>query len=935
MSEQLRSRPAGAGLAIDTHPHHQVRHHDASSDLREMYNSSISPQRQQLQQMYQQQIQQPRRPSSSSVQRGIRESLDWAMPGVRPRAAARTSQAELTPVTAQGHITGQQRQYQQQQQQRHYGAAEPASPQSHMARETRRADGAASPQRSAVRQEAFATPPTAHHRASISTVLHNGSQAPGPGARASYATPRARGRHNTTGGAVSPSRHSSQADYDTYDGRSVATGFGFESQFSRPNFDDSSMYAHTPGRDVYQMAMGRNADLDRTTMSAQAGLRTGPAPHEAGLSPESPSLAIFGSARPARRHARVNSVASPSTRARAIEDTRNALTAGTRAGRGQDPDDRHAQRLRDSKTWNVPAAPRDTQSDTFAWGSPANGRARAGSFVVVGAARLPGLDQVPVQRGNGLAVETNRHAHRASYTAGSAHGGSHTPSAIGSSQQPAQQQQQPAQQQRGGRHAGAGRPADAGSSFMSASARRPRRNSQQLKQGRTPIRSNWYHQDEMLSESDLKDQEFVSSDEEDFDDEERGYGGDMVAQQKLIQKQHRTIFDLNQHCKALNRAMNSRTAEPYQALMEEHGRIRARNRRAVRVIDKLQAELEHTQARLRELEDASANPPPCDMGHGVSAGQREQYAAMESELAAARQRLEEEELMAQGRMRQLEEKDSTIRALQEELARERLKAENRRRRDEEPAASPVSPRGRAGTTATASETATVRAVSETSGADDRRTPAERKSSAEAEERRRAAEEELKQARKAIRDKDDQLRSLQREVTRFQDNRRALGDKDDQRELARLANENEALRDEIEAQSRRLEEALTAAAVSQLSLADDGADADAGAGSAAQRAEIAKLRLESRDYEQLAKVHEGRARDLAAELDKTRDQMRRLCRDYLRPRLRELTVGAAQAESVYDHVRRWSQLKVVVPAEEDATPTRAGRRAGPLVPDDGR
>ncbi|KAJ1731571.1 hypothetical protein LPJ61_002470 [Coemansia biformis] len=955
---QHHFRPAENGLAIDTR---NVGHYhdEAGPDSREIYNSATPLSRRNSQQQPQQwQGAAAMHRSTSAVSRpqavhGSPDRLAGAVPlGPYTRAAGvQGGQAELAPVVAWGHIiagSGGQ-------------VAGVHTPQTrHFERETRphRVEGAASPLNSAVRQDVFTTPPTAH-RASISTVLSAGPRQ----LDAAHVTPRMRVRNNTTG---TPSYVShSQSEFDTYNGRSVATAFGLESQFSRPNFDDSSMYAHTPGRDPYQAAMhatGRN----RGSMGASAGPRGGAGHQENFLTPDSPNVAAFG-ARP-RGHSRVSSMVSPASRARAIEDTHNALNGGARAGRGapaaQTPDERRGQRMRAAHSW-LPSATgggaRDTQSDTFAWGLPGATRSRAGSFAVSGAGRQLTQDQqMQIQRGNGLSVEPGRHPHRTSYTGSGQR--SHTPPPIGSSQQ------------RGAHHVPPARSGEAGSSFVSASARKSRHQSQQQKSNKTPIRSNWFHKAEALNDSDLKDQEFLSSDEEDFGDEVRGYAGDMVAQQKLIQKQQRSIFDLNMQCKMLQTAMDSSTKEPYEALLSDFGRTCASNRRANRELEQLRSEREVLREQCAQLEDTLANPPPCMAPHGLSEEEQEQVARLEEALEDAQRDLEAEAALAKQRIHHLEDKDMQIRQLQEELTRERLNSEHWRQQAMDlravaasaqplqkrasgtlPSADsygPTSARRRTGTTTTASETATVRAASEdsgSSGGDERVAgpngkpmPRDGLESAlqQSEQKRRQLEETARRAEKKMRDYEEQRRVLQLEMKRMQENRLALHTTSDQAEIVRLADENETLKDNLDALQQQLvdaradaqahaEAALTA--ISSLKLDSD----EEVEGSAAQRAEIARLKLECRDFEQQTKVHEASVRNLTEELEHSRSQMQRLCHDYLRPRLRELTVGAAQAESVYDHVRRWSQLKVVVPPEDETAPTKSSARhpvrVAPLAP----
>ncbi|KAJ2083050.1 hypothetical protein H4R24_001089 [Coemansia sp. RSA 988] len=848
-------------------------------------------------------------PSNASGSQGARGSPDMFLDryaGMQMRGGgAQSGQVELNPVTARGIVTGSSGQART-------GAR--AGSTSHTDRGgwqhgQQQTDGALSPRRRAARQELYSTPSTTH-RATISTVL-------GGSPHSAESTPHA---HERRSAAASPAgRRHSQAEFDTYDGRSIATTFGLESQFGRANFDDSSMYAHTPGRDARQAAMHAMGQT-RASMSASAGLRSAA---DNMLTPETPSAAVFGVH--SHRHSRVNSVVSPNTRARALQDTHNALTGGARAGRAAAPsyngDDRLGQRLQAAQTWYGPGAgrARDTVSDTYAWGPSAGGRGRAGSVVYAS-----GAAQYDAQsRGNGLAVGAGGYPHRASFTGSGV--GSHTPSGLGSSQA------------RGGaRQSGAARAGDAGSSFMSASGRKPRAPTQRT--GKTPIRSNWYHKEEMLSDGDVRDQEFESSDEEDFGNEERGYGGDMVAQQKLIQKQQRSIFDLNMRCKMLTSAMSSKTGEPYATLLDDFGRTCAANRRANRELDRLRGEVANLRDESSRLADVSANPPACTLAHGMSDAEKQQ-------LEDARHALAVESTMATQRMRMLEDKDSHIRELQEELTRERLNSDHWHRvamdlrvdADANANTSPASATSRArAETATTSETVTLRAFSENSAGADHNVSAQssqlHSQLRESEQKRQLLQDELKQTRKKMRDFEEQRRVLQLEMKRSLASRLALDGKSDQADIARLTDENESLKDECDALLRQLDDAraqarshaeATLAAVSSIDL--DGVAEEDAAGCAALRAETAKLKIECHDSQKQAELAEENVRQLQEELVATRDEMRRLCHDYVRPNLRELTVGPAQAETVYDHLQRWSQLKVAVPAEESGTPTKGSGR----------
>ncbi|PIA18598.1 hypothetical protein COEREDRAFT_85075 [Coemansia reversa NRRL 1564] len=861
--------------------------------------------------------------SNTSGSQGARGSPDMYLDryaGMQLRGSGfQSGQVELNPVTARGIVAGSGGQARAD---TYAGSTGYNDRGDRQHGQQQLAEGALSPRRVATRQELYGTPSTAH-RATISTVLGSGPHsaevaraAGGDIADRSRAqsTPRA-GRRRSAVASPAGLQHS-RSEFDTFDGRSVATTFGLDLQLSRPNFDDSSMYAHTPGRDAHQAAMYAMGQT-RASMSASAGLRSAA---NNMLTPETPSGAAFGSR--AHRHSRVNSVVSPNTRARALQDTHNALTGGGRAGRAAalsyNAEDRLGQRMQSAQTWYGPGAgrARDTVSDTYAWGPSASGRGRAGSVAHANSSFQ--YDAQP--RGNGLAVGAGAHAHRASFTGSGI--GSHTPSGLGSSQA------------RGGaRQSGGVRAGDAGSSFMSASGRKARAATQRT--GKTPIRSNWYHKEEMLSDGDLKDQEFESSDEEDFDSEERGYGGDMVAQQKLIQKQQRSIFDLNMRCKMLTTAMGTKTGEPYTALLDDFGRTCAANRRANRELDRLRSEVAGFRDECARLVDATANPSQCTLPHGMSEADQQQ-------LDDARRALAVESSMATQRMRMLEDKDAHIRELQEELTRERLNSDHWHRvamdlRVEADAnTSPASATSRArAETATTSETVTLRAFSENSaGADQQRISAQNAQLQlqlrESQQECRELQDELKQTRKKMRDFEEQRRVLQLEMKRSLASRLALGGKSDQVDIARLTEENETLKDECDAMQRQLEDAraqarshaeAALAAVSSIDL-NDNANDDAVAGSAALRAETAKLKIECRDAQKQAELAEENVRQLQEELDTTRDRLHRLCHDYLRPHLRELTVAPTQAEAVYDNVRRWSQFKIAVPAEETGTPTKS-------------
>ncbi|KAJ2881699.1 hypothetical protein IWW38_005761, partial [Coemansia aciculifera] len=354
-------------------------------------------------------------------------------------------------------------------------------------------------------------------------------------------------------------RRHSQAEFESFNERSIAPQFGFDSsQFSRVQ--------------------------------------------------ESPS---------AGRHSRVNSVVSPGARARAIEDTRNALSAGTR---------------------HVAAA----ASDSFAWGSPSDamGRARTGS--VASAARMSFQDprlsfQDP--RANALALP-----HRASYA------GSVAPSVVGSAY----------------RDRAVATANNTASASGASATRRPRRSSGQPQnpaaKGKSAIRSNWYHREEMVNAGDAEGQDFASSDEEDFD-ADGDYDGNMVAQQRLIEKQHRQIFDLGMRNKILEKAMADKCGKPYEALADDLGRTCASNRKANRVIKQLSDELEALKAHCQSLQGQV-----CQLPHGMTDAERAHMDELNYKLGI-------ETAVSDQFRRKLDERDALCRDTQERLDRETMQSE--------------------------------------------------------------------------------------------------------------------------------------------------------------------------------------------------------------------------------------------------------------------
>ncbi|KAJ2486034.1 hypothetical protein IWW37_005753 [Coemansia sp. RSA 2050] len=738
---------------------------------------------------------------------------------------------------------------------------------------------------------------------------------------APHTAPRQRGV-SASGGR----RHSQAVEFDSYNERSIATTFGLDSQLSRLNFDDSSMYAHTPARDSALAAM-----------------------HVMGRRPvrvaeESPS---------AGRHSRANSVVSPSTRARAIEDTRNALNGGGM---------RHV-----------------AASDSYGWGTPdAASRGRTGS--VASAARMSYPDPGYYARGNALAQLGNdagaaRHPHRASY-ASSIHG-SVAPSAVGSAS---------AHRPNVGRIA-------PGSVGGASATRRARGHSTRLpKSDHTPIKSNWYHKDEMLHESELQNEDFESSDEEDFGKEE-DYGGDMVSQQRLIKYQQRRIFDLGMRNKVLEKAMADSCDKPYDALVHDFGRTCASNRRANRAIEKLTAEVGSLKEQCQSLQEQAANPPACCLPHGTSDCDRALIEELQHKLDI------EITVNAQQRAR-LDEKDALYREAQEKLERELLNSEHWRQTAIKynaelnsglgPARQSVataatsellpSNRTRAGTATTMSETVTLRAPSDMSlnnndeldaaaaaglsraavssgafGVQDKQgllmTLENLESTAiklraenvALESQRDKSVAALKQCEKERLQLEDALKAMRKKVLEMEEARRILqsamkcSEADlmaaggSEKELARFAAENDELKEERDELQRRLNNAndnLMAATVSNLDLnRDDGEEKSGGLSSL--RAENNYLKAECRHLgERLKTSTENEAR-LKGALDNNKELLYRFKHECLRHFARESTVGPAQAETVRDLCRQWSQLQVVVPPPTGHVASPAKQHGGSL------
>ncbi|KAJ2723614.1 hypothetical protein GGI07_002496 [Coemansia sp. Benny D115] len=554
----------------------------------------------------------------------------------------------------------------------------------------------------------YGTPSTAH-RPSISTVLSSDVSRAGAAAHhhpppmsdsgRSFSTPR--GLRTRQAEAVTPlTRRNSNANFDTFPDRSFGSSFAMEPHLVKRN---------------------------SVHIGAGLGVR-GSVQENSALTPETPGMSVDGTGH--SRHSRVNSLMTP-PRARELEKTHNALESGARTNRGLTVATgmlgEHHGRLpvAGHSAGPYPEYPgRDALSDNFSWGASDAIRARTGSFAFSATARQSTQDANLRGAGGQQPGDPGRHAHRASY-AGSVQGSS----VIGS----------------GGYY---GNPRT-GSSNVGSNARKSRPQSLQAKGGKTPIRSNWYYKDEMLSDSDVKDQDFSSSDEEDFGKDGVDYCGDMVAQQKLIQKQQREIFDLNLHCKLMKKALSSKTQQPFEAIIDQNARTCASNRKINRENEILKESIQKFKAQIEQLQMVVSNPPPCMLDHGMSQEEKEQVDMLQEELENTRRELDVQISLARQRAAMIEEKDSAIRNLEEDLTRERLasdqwqrKAYSREQRDNSysragmdsgdssaymaasahqhnqqaaQAADSLPFRLRAGTNTTTSETVTLRAPSDVSG----------------------------------------------------------------------------------------------------------------------------------------------------------------------------------------------------------------------------
>ncbi|PIA14356.1 hypothetical protein COEREDRAFT_10401 [Coemansia reversa NRRL 1564] len=466
---------------------------------------------------------------------------------------------------------------------------------------------------------------------------------------------------------LSTEQQHSQAELDTSDGKPVAKTFRLDSQSSRSSIGSLSINAHTPGGDGYQTAKHTKG---QTQVKVNASTEHHCVENNI-LTPETLCRAEFDSS--THQHSRANSVVSSDTQAQAPQGMYNAIANGVRAGimaallQGVDGQFRQCMQNPQTRYESGASHAQNTVNDGCASDPSASDQRRAGSVAYVGYARhydaqSPGdgltvgdsqthggarYDDTQPQI-NGLALGNShacggaqnydaRHNYAQTRNNGLAVGGSEARGgaryddtqpqinglALGNSHacggaQNYDARHNYAQTRNNGLAIGGSevrgragqsvlQTGDAGTSSMSASRHKARAATQRI--GKTPIRSNWYYKEEALSDSDLKDQEFESSDEEDFDSEERGYIGDMVAQQKLIQQQQRMLYDVKIRCKMLIAAMTSKTGDPHTAILDDFGRSRAANRRANRELDRLRSEVAGLRDKCTQLADATTNQP--------------------------------------------------------------------------------------------------------------------------------------------------------------------------------------------------------------------------------------------------------------------------------------------------------------------------------------
>ncbi|KAJ1899161.1 hypothetical protein LPJ66_002290 [Kickxella alabastrina] len=829
-------------------------------------------------------------------------------------------------------------------------------------------------------QSIYSTPPTAN-RHSMSTAMMPeamrvaAAQYPPPpmseSGRSGF-TPRANRAHPGDGAQLL--RRSSYADFGTND-RPPTSSFGLEPQFGR------------------ESAVADLRQMNRNSGHYGNGPVTRGPSDVSTLVPEAPGMSLIGASR--SQHGRGNSVSSPASRARAIEETRNALSGGAHAGNGLAVNvhlpSEHPNR-RSMASFSAGLAPeypgRDTLSESFAWGTPDDGRTRAGSFALSASGRQSYHE--PLQRASTQTSDGFHRGQRASYA-----GSAQAASAVGSS--------------------GQNGPLRAGTSQVGGAARKAKRQSQQPKVAKSAIRSNWYHETEKISDSDLKDQDFFSSDEEDFGKDGVGYGGDMVSQQKLIQKQQREIFDLSMSCKMLKRAMNSKTHKPYESLADQLGKTCASNRAANRTIEALRANVQELKEKIGVLEANAAIPPPCPLQHGMSDMDREEVGKLQNLVEDLKIEIQGEAAVIHHRGQMIEKKDVEIRELQDELARERATSDHwhrlamnvgananidanadanitlaqitstqqqqqqnrQQRQNNYPASELLSYRMRAGTATTASETVTLKAPSEVSGggsaiADTRQsTPqsvraqfndavyksqcveafenmermvkdfektakqSEAKCIALTKELEQSKDkcgqlkDELKLANKSLRDNMEQLRLLRLELKISVKTASIANSEGDAFE--RVIRECEALKDQCESLADELNHIRgeNAELVERLEKCKQYESEENREGTLWQNSQIENLKNELRISQESDRMTQDKLEEAMSQLALLRGQFGYFFNDILRPYLRETQVGQGSIEELRRCVIEWSQARV--PSALDGMTTPTNQRGRGIMP----
>ncbi|KAJ2617604.1 hypothetical protein H4S08_000245 [Coemansia sp. RSA 1365] len=489
-----------------------------------------------------------------------------------------------------------------------------------------------------------------------------------------------------------------------------------------------------------------------------------------------------------------------------------------------------------------------------------------------------------LKSGNGLAVGTRAYMH--STLSNNYVIESHMPPGLGISQV-----------RDGTQHSNGARTGDAGFNFITEPGCKARK-------GKTPICSNWYYKEKMLSDSRFIDQEFESSGEENFDSEENGYSGDILVQQQLIQKQQRTIFDLNMRCKVLTAALTAKTGNPHSAILDDFVHTCDANCCADCQLDCMRSEVANLRDERTRLENATTNLPQSTLLNGI-------IKADQPQLDKARRVLTAEPYMATQCMCMLEDKDAHICKLQGELVCECLNSDHGycvatdfckdAKANTFPALMKSRVRAESATTSAAVKLCTV---SQNSPSVDHRILAKCNQLQEqynqlqlelrkTEMKRSQLGEELKESRKKMREYEKQHCVLQLEIKRSLASRLATDSKSDQAYIVRYKSEN----------------------------GNDDAS-DSAADSASLHAENAKLKIECRDVPKQAEMTEENVRRLQEELGTISDNVHRFCHDYLRPHLRQLTVDPDQVETNCDYMQCWNQLGISVSEEETETFTQS-------------